>query len=120
MDIRTEKIIKHYTIAPNPYASQNDIIVYLYKTRKNNLLIATASGMYQYNPEKDIFEPLDQFPGNCRIQTIFEDHEGVIWAGTFNIGLYYFDPIRQKHGEFKLDSINTNANRTINHIHEDT
>lgn len=50
MDIRTEKIIKHYTIAPNPYASQNDIIVYLYKTRKNNLLIATASGMYQYNP----------------------------------------------------------------------
>ena len=86
MDIRTEKIIKHYTIAPNPYASQNDIIVYLYKTRKNNLLIATASGMYQYNPEKDIFEPLDQFPGNCRIQTIFEDHEGVIWAGTFNIG----------------------------------
>ena len=72
MDIRTEKIIKHYTIAPNPYASQNDIIVYLYKTRKNNLLIATASGMYQYNPEKDIFEPLDQFPGNCRIQTIFE------------------------------------------------
>lgn len=120
MDIRTEKIIKHYTIAPNPYASQNDIIVYLYKTRKNNLLIATASGMYQYNPEKDIFEPLDQFPGNCRIQTIFEDHEGVIWAGTFNTGLYYFDPIRQKHGEFKLDSINTNANRTINHIHEDT
>ena len=66
MDIRTEKIIKHYTIAPNPYASQNDIIVYLYKTRKNNLLIATASGMYQYNPEKDIFEPLDQFPGNLQ------------------------------------------------------
>ena len=84
MDIRTEKIIKHYTITPNPYASQNDIIVYLYKTQRNNLLVATASGMYQYNPEKDIFEPLDQFPGNCRIQTIFEDHEGVIWAGTFN------------------------------------
>lgn len=62
MDIRTEKIIKHYTIAPNPYASQNDIIVYLYKTQKNNLLVATTSGMYQYNPEKDIFEPLDQFP----------------------------------------------------------
>lgn len=34
MDIRTEKIIKHYTIAPNPYASQNDIIVYLYKPGK--------------------------------------------------------------------------------------
>lgn len=80
MDIRTEKIIKHYTIAPNPYASQNDIIVYLYKNQKNNVFVATASGMYQYNPEKDIFEPLDQFPSNCRIQTIFEDHEGVIWA----------------------------------------
>ena len=33
MDIRTEKIIKHYTISVNPYANKNDIIVYLYKLK---------------------------------------------------------------------------------------
>ena len=55
MDIRTGKIIKHYTIAPNPYVNKNDIIVYLYKLQNNDLLIATASGMYQYNPQKRHF-----------------------------------------------------------------
>lgn len=119
MDIRTEKIVRHYTIAPNPYANKNEIIVYLYKPRKGGLLVATALGVYQYNPDKDLFEPSGQFPDNCRIQTLFEDHRGVIWAGTFNAGLYYFDPNFRKQGEFKLDSMNTNAQRTINHIHED-
>lgn len=120
MDIRTEKIIKHYTIASNPYVDKNDIIVYLYKLRNNNLLVATARGMYQYNAQKDIFERVSHFPDDCRIQTIFEDHEGVIWAGTFSRGLYYYNPVNQQQGEFVLDSINTNTNRMINDIYEDS
>lgn len=120
MDIRTEKIVKHYTIAPNPFINKDNIIVYLYKPKNGNLIVATALGVYQYNQEKDLFELVPQFPNNCRIQTIFEDHEGVIWAGTFNSGLYYWNPYLNKYGEFKLDSMNTNAHRTINHIHEDS
>ena len=69
MDIRTEKIIKHYTISVNPYANKNDIIVYLYKLQNNDLLVATALGVYQYNSQKDIFEQLSQLPNNYRIQT---------------------------------------------------
>ena len=117
MDIRTEKIIKHYTISVNPYANKNDIIVYLYKLQNNDLLVATALGVYQYNSQKDIFEQLSQFPNNCRIQTLFEDHDGVIWAGTSSKGLYYYNPATSQHGEFKLDTVNTS--RTINNIYED-
>ena len=117
MDIRTEKIIKHYTISVNPYANKNDIIVYLYKLQNNDLLVATALGVYQYNSQKDIFEKLSQFPNNCRIQTLFEDHDGVIWAGTSSKGLYYYNPATSQHGEFKLDTVNTS--RTINNIYED-
>lgn len=119
MDLRSEKVIKHYTISSNPQANKNEIIVYLFKPRKRDLLVATATAMYQFNPQKDLFERLHKFPQSYRIQSIFEDHEGVIWAGTFNNGLYYFNPATGKHGEFKLDSMNTNAHRTINDIHED-
>lgn len=119
MDLQTEKIIKHYTISSTPKANKNDIIVYLYKTGKDDLLVATATAMYRFNPYKDLFERINCFPKSFRIQTIFEDHEGIIWAGTFNNGLYFFDPASGKQGEFKLDSMSTNAHRTINGIHED-
>ena len=69
------------------------------------------------NSQKDIFEQLSQFPNNCRIQTLFEDHDGVIWAGTSSKGLYYYNPATSQHGEFKLDTVNTS--RTINNIYED-
>ena len=81
------------------------------------MLVATALGVYQYNSQKDIFEQLSQFPNNCRIQTLFEDHDGVIWAGTSSKGLYYYNPATSQHGEFKLDTVNTS--RTINNIYED-
>ncbi len=29
------------------------------------------------------------FPGDIEIQSILEDHSGIIWAGTINKGLYY-------------------------------
>lgn len=123
MDLRTGKIVKHYTVASNPYTGKNDLIVYLYKTRRNDLFVATALGVYRYAPEKDRFEPVGQFPAHCRIQTIFEDHEGVLWAGTSSKGLYFFDPATQAHGEFKLDSLSqatrSNTNRTINYMYED-
>lgn len=119
MDLRSEKVIKHYTISSNPQANKNEIIVYLFKPRERDLLVATATAIYQFNPQKDLFDRLNQFPQSYRIQSIFEDHEGVIWAGTFNNGLYYFNPATGQHGEFKLDSMNTNAHRTINDIHED-
>lgn len=120
MDLRTEKIVKHYTVAPTPYTGKNDIIVYLYQTRAKEVWVATALGMYRLNAEKDIFEPLAQFPNQCRIQTIFEDHQGVIWAGTSNKGLYFYNPATKQGGEFKLEPVGTHTNRTINHIHEDS
>lgn len=119
MDIRSGKIVKHYSIGKEAPAGENNIIVYLYKTRSDRLLVATATGVYQYNPLRDTFDPMQQFPADYRIQTLFEDDEGTLWAGTFNRGLYYFNPQTQAQGEFLLDTIGTHAHRTINHIHED-
>ncbi len=119
MDLRTEKIVRHYTLAATAYTDKNDLIVYLYKPRRGRLLVATASGMYQYNPEKDTFELSPHFPSHCRIQTIFEDRSGVIWAGTSSKGLFCYDPRTGRSGKFTLEPSDSLANRTINHIYED-
>lgn len=119
MDLRSEKIVRHYTLAATPYAGKNEIIVYLYQPRQGGLLAATAMGMYQYDAEKDRFERSPHFPSRCRIQTIFEDHAGVIWAGTSSKGLFYYNPATGKSGKFTLEPSDSVANRTINHIYED-
>ena len=119
MDLRTERIIKHYNLPANNPTSLYDLIVYLYQTRDKQLYVATNQGVYRFNAAKDLFEQLDQFPNNCRIQTLFEDHEGVIWAGTSSEGLYYYNPANNSHGEFKLAPTGMNRNASINHIYED-
>ena len=119
MDLRTERITRHYTLSPNAMMHTNNIVVYLYQTRDKQLYVATNLGVYRFNAAEDKFELSPQFPNNCRIQTLFEDHEGTIWAGTVNRGLYYYDPSTGRHGEFKLDSLSLRMNRTVNHIHED-
>lgn len=119
MDLRTERVIKHYTLSTNANIQTNNIVVYLYQTRDKQLYVATDLGVFRFNAAKDTFELSSQFPNNCRIQTLFEDHEGTIWAGTVNRGLYYYNPSTGRHGEFKLDSLSLRINRTVNHIHED-
>lgn len=119
MDLNTERIIKHYNLPTNGLTTTYNLIVYLYKTRDKQLYVATNQGVYRFNVIQDRFDIVNQFPNNCRIQTLFEDHEGVIWAGTSTKGLYYYNPANGQHGEFKLNSTNRNRNSTINHIYED-
>lgn len=119
MDIKTERIIRHYSIGENSQYGENSTIVKMYKTPENRLLVATAKGLYRYNHEKDLFQIMPQFPATSRIQTIHEDHEGVIWAGTFTKGLFFYNPKTGEYGPFLLDSASNSSNNTINHIYED-
>ena len=107
------RVTKHYTI------NHNKTIVIMKKTTNGMLLVGTSNGMYAYNKASDQFESITQFPDNIKIQSIMEDHEGIIWAGTFNKGLYYYNPHDGKNGKFQHDTIPTNNSNTINDIFED-
>jgi ligand-binding sensor domain-containing protein/signal transduction histidine kinase/CheY-like chemotaxis protein len=111
--IPSGKVIKHYTI------NHNKSIVIMKKILNGMLLVGTSNGMYVYNKVSDQFESIPKFPDNIRIQSILEDHEGIIWAGTFNNGLYYFNPHDGTNGKFQHDTIPTNNSNTINDIFED-
>ena len=120
MDIPTQRIVKHYALTATPaHPSENEIIVYIHKTRDKRLLVATATGLYLYQQTHDRFEPLGTFPDKCRIQTIVEDHKGDIWLGTASNGLYRLSQDFSQCEPFILDTTNLISNRTINHIYED-
>ena len=113
INIPSGKVTKHYTI------NHNKTIVIMKKMPNGMLLVGTSNGMYFYNKMSDQFEPIPQFPDNIRIQSIIEDHSGVIWAGTFTKGLYYYNPMDGTNGKFQHDTIPTNNSNTINDIFED-
>lgn len=113
MDIPSERVVKHYRI------TDNRAIVIMKKMPSGQLLVGTANGMYTYNEASDQFEPVPEFPSNMRIQSILEDHSGVIWAGTFNNGLFYYNPADETHGKLSYDTLMTNNDNTINDIYED-
>ncbi|OQB79274.1 MAG: Sensor histidine kinase TodS [Bacteroidetes bacterium ADurb.Bin123] len=113
MDIPSGRVVKHYRI------TDNRAIVIMKKMDNGKLLVGTANGMYVYNEVSDQFEPVPGFPSNVRIQSILEDHSGVIWAGTFNKGLFYYNPADKTHGKLQYDTLMTNNDNTINDIYED-
>jgi ligand-binding sensor domain-containing protein len=113
IDIPGGRVIKHYKI------NDNRTIVIMKKMPNGMILIGTSNGMFAYNKTNDQFEPMNGFPANVRIQSILEDHSGVIWAGTFNNGLFYYNPLDKTHGKLIHDTIPTNNDNTINDIFED-
>ena len=113
INIPSGRVTKHYTI------NHNKAIVVMKKTSSGKLLVGTSRGMYLYNKASDQFELIPQFPDNIKTQSILEDHEGILWSGTFSKGLYFYNPREGTHGKFQYDTIPTNNSNTINDIFED-
>ncbi len=55
------------------------------------------------------------------VTTVYEDHEGIIWIGTFNAGLNRFDPSEESFSrfQFQLNDNNSISHNNINCIFED-
>jgi signal transduction histidine kinase/ligand-binding sensor domain-containing protein/CheY-like chemotaxis protein len=101
--------LKRYTTKNGLLNNQvSDVLI----TSKNNLLVATASGMVVFNPKKDAFDLIPVFNKNhqvkrIHINNIVEDKRGSVWAATIN-GLYYslykkknrsFHPVKIIHSD---------------------
>ncbi len=113
IDIPSGNVVKHYNVG------NNVTIVIMKKLPNGMILVGTSNGMFTYNSTQDRFETISEFPSHLRIQSILEDHSGTIWAGTFNKGLYYYNPKDGSNGKFQHDTISTNNSNTINDILED-
>lgn len=120
MNIKTGKVIKHYTAGPKMHNLKSNFIYCMYQLRGGNIILGTASGLYQYDKTNDNFISLYDLP-KLFFTTILEDKEGKIWAGTYRNGLYYIDPSTKKVIHFKNnpnDKHSLTHNR-INYLLED-
>ncbi len=66
-------------------------------TRDGTVWVGTEGGLYQYDNSDDSFVFLCNQRGNskvphCAIKSLLEDHLGYVWIGTWDQGLYRYNP----------------------------
>jgi ligand-binding sensor domain-containing protein/signal transduction histidine kinase len=120
IDIASGKVVKHYADIANSGLRSNFIITF-YKTATGDIIVATTYGLYTYNNKTDHFDAVPGLPFTF-YNTLTEDHEGNIWAGTFNEGIYLYHPGQPgyKHLQYNSSSDHSLANNTVNGIFEDS
>lgn len=123
MDIKTGKIIRHYSAGNQPGEFKSNFIYNIYQTREGHILVATSEGLYRYNPDSDDFTSLPEGSDTYPYTTVvLEDGEGTIWGGTFKEGVYFFNPKTKEKGFLQYDPENKNSlsNNAVNAIFEDS
>lgn len=122
LDIRSGKVKRHYINGANAHGLKNNFIVSLLKTRKGDIYVGTAWGIYRYNRKSDQFFYLTELAEGSFISCLLEDGAGTIWVATHNRGLFYINPQTGAKGHFRNEpeSANSLANNTINALYEDS
>lgn len=122
LNIKTGKIIRHYDAGNRDNALANNFIFKIYKTRAGVILLATSRGIYRYHAESDNFSLFNKFPDYIFYTTLFEDSQGVLWAGTWRDGLYFFRAKTGEQGFYSRNHQDKNSlsNNRITDIFEDS
>lgn len=122
MDIRTGRVIKHFDASDREGSLGNNFILNILKKKDGNILLATGRGLYEFDNRRKQFSLMNSFPGYIFFTTLYEDSEGIIWAGTWRDGLFYFNQHTGQTGRMTFaanDSGSLRSNR-INRIFEDS
>jgi signal transduction histidine kinase/ligand-binding sensor domain-containing protein len=120
ISLKTEKVIKHYQAGVGNALRTNFIVTFC-KTRSGEILVGTINGIYRYNRKLDDFEPIPNLPF-LFYDSVIEDSEGNIWAGTFNDGVFQFDLSKPGVINYRNKTNDTKSlsHNTINSIFEDS
>jgi signal transduction histidine kinase/ligand-binding sensor domain-containing protein/DNA-binding response OmpR family regulator len=120
MDLRTEKVIRHYKAGNKENDLHSNFIVTLYKTRNNEVLVGTWTGLLRYNRATDDFTTIPGF--NTQVQGITEDDQGTIWFCSYGNGVYYYNAANNSSGNLRFDPNNSNSlcNNYVNSLYRDS
>jgi len=116
INIRNGNVEKHYSL--NKTAGSRIVIVNMKQLNDGQFYVTTSNGVFLYNKKSDDFEFMPQYPTH-RVQSILKDHEGIVWTGTVNNGLYYLPEGADICSHFKDNSLPLDDYSTINDIYED-
>lgn len=109
LDLRTGKRLRHYNADPAGNGLKSDFIISACRTRAGEILLGTSDGIYRYQRSTGRFTMAREFPENRYVFCLYEDKEGIIWAGTIGNGLYFYNAKTGEKGNFSYDARNSNS-----------
>lgn len=102
MDIQSGKVTRKYSAGNGPYQLKSNFINKIFRTSDNILLICTAQGIYRFDIKKGLFYLIKELPADAFYSAITEDHNGTVWIGTHNKGLFYLT--KNGAGQFTINT----------------
>lgn len=122
VNINTNKVIRHYGKGNKPGDLKDNFVNTLYQTPAGQLLIGSARGVYKYKKETNNFEFTNYTAPHSFIYSIHEDARGIIWTGTLNDGLYYYNTKTGKkiHYTYNVNKPGGITSNTITSTFEDS
>ncbi|MEJ0035373.1 MAG: two-component regulator propeller domain-containing protein [Gammaproteobacteria bacterium] len=106
LDPRTRRV-RHFRHREGEARSlASDHIFALYKDPRGKLWVGTDAGLSRYEPATNDFVTIDLRAGGGaapRVRGIGGDRSGAIWIGTFDSGLFRFDPAAGRVTHFRHD-----------------
>jgi ligand-binding sensor domain-containing protein/signal transduction histidine kinase len=105
LDVKTGKVKQHYSAGNGPNDLKNNFIITFLQTRNAELFVGTGGGLYKYDAGTRGFLRQPEIPDNVFVSCLVEDHEGTIWMGTYDRGLYYLNPATHQTGHFLNDPV---------------
>lgn len=121
IDLTTLRVVRHFSQGSAPGSLRHNFIHSIIKLKNGNLLMATAAGVQAYNPNTNELKTVEGFPLNTFYTAIKEDRDGMLWAGSFSEGLYYYHPQTNMKGALRYDARKKNSlpSDRVNIIYED-
>ena len=122
MDVRTGKVRKHYNAGPGSHDLKGNFIISMLQTRNGDIYIGTNNSVMKYLPVSHNFQRIKQVDSAVFFSCLLEDHQGTIWIGTHDRGVFCFNPATgaQYHYENNPSNSNSLTTNTINALYEDS
>lgn len=99
----------------------NKVVACVLVTRKNEIWIGLDDGLFTYDPKKNAFihhslQKIGDTAITGSVKTIIEDTAGEIWIGTWNSGLYRYNPSKNIFHDYPP----LNPRNSVHVIYEDS
>ena len=92
-------------------------ITSMLEDQQHNFYIITHTGLFYYDRKKEIFFKLEYSSGNTikkshiSFSTFYQDHDGTIYIGSSNDGLFIYDPSKKLFEHINLDNSNADNHK---------
>ena len=122
MDLKTEKVVRHYSKGADSNSLKSNFIYCLYQSAEGEIMIGTTVGAYTYNRAKNNFTEIPGMPLHRWYSSILKDKNGIIWGGTYGNGVNFYNTQTKVSGNFVYNAKQKNSlsSDRVNSLFEDS